>query len=304
MCATYNLAVEIRHHSDKHVAFSTNHYSFSRYFLKFSEIIEPSLEDVVATMLLNVERTLAAGVPTPLTLPPVSAAEAARRVPVPAADERRKYEVPDDDEDDQYDDLPHSHQQRAQTPPPPRPPRPPSPPQHLTSDGGYHQRGASGSDDDFQEYAVAKDSGYPSLPLTSIEPVCTANSLYGSIGDEENAYDELGGEDIPNLPPPRPARGNAAEASMYGPPDGDTGLQRLPPRPPKDAHPHPPDLVYGYEHPDDDDRMGAPPPPRPAKPNSSAGHSVRPPSHVSGEELVYGDVDHDPAPPPPRPPKR
>lgn len=261
-------------------------------------------------MLLNVERTLAAGVPTPLTLPPVSAAVAARRVPVPAADERRKYEVPDDDEDDQYDDLPHAHQQRAHTPPPPRPPRPPSPPQHhhLTSEDGYHQRGASGgADDDFHEYAMAKDSGYPSLPATSADPVCKANSLYGSIaGDEENAYDTLGGGGDPDLPPPRPARGNAAETSMYGPPDGDTGLQQLPPRPPKDARSPssmaPMDgLVYGYEHPEDDD---APPPPRPAKPNSSAGHSVKPPSHDIGEELVYGDIDDDPAPPPPRPPKR
>jgi hypothetical protein len=290
-------------HNQKHV----------RYFLKFSEIVESTLEDVVATMLLNAERTLAAGVPTPITLPPPPAASAAvpaKRAQAPADEQRRKYEVTDPEEgDDQYDEIVHNEHNTSagsRAPyslagrshvPPARPPSPPNQPNIISDDayeelptlarGGSHDRSGSGSS--ARSRGGGGDAGdHPVLPprppIGSSDPALKANTLYGSVksgggSTDEDDYDEMEG-------------GGETEDIVYGDPDDE-----IPP--PRGAAARKAEtILYGPP----DDNAGGAAPPRPAK-------DMRPPPRPAkneeplnyGYELASDDPAFDGGPPPPRP---
>lgn len=212
---------------------------------QFSELIGPTLVDLVASMLLNTERTLAAGIPAPLALPPPELPPEGGQTHA----ERKAYEVADCD-DGIYDDI---------------------------------DNGKSGADaTDFKKYDQADNVMYNDIDDASNTGRDRSDSIFKT--EVNDLYGEDDDDDVPPRPPPQPEDKIVYGDLDYDDPPPPRGQRQSivsddfvdasvivpPPRPAKNAPP-PPAEEFLYGDPDDDTL----PPPRPAKP--SGGPPPRPP---------------------------
>jgi hypothetical protein len=240
---------------------------------QFSEIIGPTLIDVIATMLLNSERTLAAGIPVSLVLPP--SPPSLPTVPnIGSAPRKTDYEVADD----MYDEVS----------------------QERTAGGGGGDNPYNTTEVQYGELDAAAYETTRDRTDSDAVFVTEVNDLYGQEDPyNETREDPYGRQD--EAPPARPPLPPKESAVVYGDADFDDALPPPPARPPKKKVDP---IMYGDIATYDD-----PPPPRDCADSEidyvGPDAIIQSPTSSEPDPLLYGDPDdvfEDP-PPPPRPAK-